>query len=298
MTTKHEKLISNKEVKSSAFTAYFSTPENAAKLYEALVPGDSILPGDINYTTLEDVLFMTRKNDLAFTIRNKVLVISEHQSTINLNMPLRDSIYYGRTMEKLIEPRSLYRTRRIPIPTPEFYVFYNGIAPCPAEKILLLSDSYLEKTPDPMLELKVKVMNINLPENHPILAKCRPLYEYSWFIEQIKRYLRTGSNRDKAIIQAVKDCLKENIMKDFLATHGTEAINMLYTEFNMEDALEVRYEEGVEEGVERGLERGREEGQAELLRKLAVTKHAQGKSPEIIAAELETTTEFVLRLLK
>ena len=28
---------------------------------------------------------------------------------------------------------------------------------------------------------------------------------------------------------------------------------MLYTEFNMEDALEVRFEEGVEKGIEKGI---------------------------------------------
>ena len=53
---------------------------------------------------------MVRKNDLAFVAGRKVLVISEHQATINENMPLRDVIYYGRTIEKLIEPRALYRT--------------------------------------------------------------------------------------------------------------------------------------------------------------------------------------------
>ncbi len=30
-----------------------------------------------------------------------------------------------------------------------------------------------------MLELNVKVININLPIHHEILNKCKPLYEYS-----------------------------------------------------------------------------------------------------------------------
>ncbi|NDO31931.1 hypothetical protein I5Q83_05820 [Enterocloster clostridioformis] len=61
-----------------------------------------------------------------YSAKGKVLVISERQSTLNENMPLRDAIYYGRTMEKLVESRALYRTGRIQIPTPEFFVFYNG----------------------------------------------------------------------------------------------------------------------------------------------------------------------------
>ena len=166
MDESKKKNISNTEIKSSAFTAFFSEPENAAQLFSAL-DGQEVSPEDITYTTLEGVLFVARKNDMAFTVKNKVLVISEHQSTINYNMPLRSIIYYGRTMEQLIPKRYLYREKRIPIPTPEFYVFYNGNAPFPAEDIMRLSDAYLEKTDTPMLELNVKVININL--NGPML---------------------------------------------------------------------------------------------------------------------------------
>ena len=104
-----------------------------------------------------------------------------------------------------------------------------------------------------MLDLTVKVININFPENHPILERCRPLYEYSWFIQRIKDCQKAGRNRDEAIVQAIKDCLEAGMMADFLAEHGSEAVNMLYTEFNMEDALEVRFEEGVEKGIEKGI---------------------------------------------
>lgn len=96
----------NREVKSSAFTTYFSDPGNAAKLYTAL-DGAEVLPEDIVFTTLSGVLFMARKNDMAFTVKNKVLVISEHQATINSNMPLRDVIYYGRTMKKFSNSQML-----------------------------------------------------------------------------------------------------------------------------------------------------------------------------------------------
>ena len=150
-------------------------------------------------------------------------------------MPLRDAIYYGRTMEKLVESSALYRTGRIQIPTPEFFVFYNGDKHFPEERILKLSDAYLEKTQYPMLELSVKVININLPSNPPILKKCGPLYEYSWFIQQIKNYLVHGKSRDEAIISAMSDCEQKGFLAEFLREHGTEAVNMLFTEFNMED---------------------------------------------------------------
>ena len=171
---------SNREIKASVFTTYFSDPKNAAQLYSAL-DGVPATPEDIRYTTLEGVLFMARKNDMAFTVKNKVLVISEHQSTVNNNMPLRDVIYYGRTMERLVEPDAVYQRKLIHIPTPAFYVFYNGDETFPKEKFLRLSDAYLEKANTPMLELFVKVININIPAGHAILKQCRPLYEYSLY---------------------------------------------------------------------------------------------------------------------
>lgn len=274
---------SNREVKSSAFTTYFSDPKNAAQLYFAL-EGVKVSPEDIHFTTLEGVLFVARKNDMAFTVKNRVLVISEHQSTVNNNMPLRDIIYYGRTMEKLVDPKALYRRKLIPIPTPEFFVFYNGNEPFPSEQVLKLSDAYLDKSKSPMLELTVKVININLPEGHSLLAQCRPLYEYSWFIQRIKEYLANGMNRDDSITAAIKDCEREGIMVDFVRTHGTEAVNMLFTEFNMEDALEVRYEEGIEDG--------------ELLKLIqqVCRKLQKGLTSEAIASDLEEEPQLIQKI--
>ena len=256
MTKKEEKNISNREVKDSAFITFFGEPENASKLYAALGEME-VSPEDITYVTLEGVLFIVRKNDLAFTVKNRMLVISEHQSTINENMPLRDLIYLGRTLEKVLDKKSLYRRKLIHIPTPEFYVFYNGDTTFPSEKILRLSDAYLEKTEHPMLELEVKVININPSSGHRILKECRPMYEYSWFIQQIKNYLADGWSRDDAITQAVQDCLDNGIMTEFMREHGSEAVNMLYTQWNWDDAMEVEREEAYEDGVEAGRIEGK-----------------------------------------
>lgn len=245
--TDTESRLTNREVKSSAFTAFFSDPENAARLYSALDGADMVRPEDITFTTLSGVLFMARKNDMAFTVKNKVLVISEHQSTVNANIPLRDAIYYGRTMEKLIEPRALYRTGQIPVPTPEFFVFYNGSKDFPGEKILKLSDAYLEKADPPMLELIVKVIE------------------------------RVG------------------IMTDFLKEHGTEAVNMLFTEFNMEDALDVRFEEGQKEGLKEGIKEGQLQGK-KLMLDLVNAMIADHRTAEL--AKLQSEPDFLAEMME
>lgn len=282
---------SNREMKSTVFTTFFGDPENAAKLYTAL-EGVPAKPEDIEYTTLEGVLFLVRKNDMAFTVKNRVLVISEHQSTVNSNMPLRDVIYYGRTMEQLLEAVDIYRRKIIPIPTPEFFIFYNGNEKYPPEKILKLSDSYIEKTNTPMLELLVKVININLPVGHDILVKCRPLYEYSWFVQKVKEYTEQLSDRDLAVEQAIRDCIRAGIFSDFVRRHGSEAVNMLFTQFNLEDAKKIWREEAFEDGEEAGIEKGIRFA----LFKQIQRKLQKGKTVEQIAEELEEPLENILQI--
>ena len=87
------------------------------------------------------------------------------------------------------------------------------------------------------------------------------MYEYSWFIQQIKDYLAAGWSRDDAIAQAVRDCLDEGIMAEFMQEHGAEAVNMLYTQWNWDDAMEVEREEAYEDGVEAGKAAGMAAGQ-------------------------------------
>lgn len=111
-----------------------------------------------------------------------------------------------------------------------------------------------------MLELEVKVININPSSGHKLLRECRPMYEYSWFIQQIKNHLADGWSRDDAISQAVKDCLDNGIMVEFMREHGSEAVNMLYTQWNWDDAMEVEREEAYEDGKIAGIAEGRNLG--------------------------------------
>jgi hypothetical protein len=94
-------------------------------------------------------------------------------------------------------------------------------------------------------------------------VKCRPLYEYSYFVQRIREYMDDNRDRDEAIALAMDACVHEGIMVNFINTYGSEVRNMLFTEFNLEDALEVRGEERYEDGLAEGRAKGRAEGRAE-----------------------------------
>ena len=94
----------NKKYKDSVFIKLFSNKKEIIELYNAIKDTNyDIEKTEIEIITLEKVLFMERNNDLCFTIDNKLVVLIEHQSTINNNMPLRFLLYIAREYEKLLD---------------------------------------------------------------------------------------------------------------------------------------------------------------------------------------------------
>ena len=95
----------------------------------------------------------------------------EHQSTYNLNMPLRDLFYVAELLQVYVKDQSLYSSKLIKLPTPHFVVFYNGIGDKPEKRILRLSEAFEVPTDDPELELKVTILNINPKMNEELKEK-------------------------------------------------------------------------------------------------------------------------------
>ena len=248
----------NAKYKDSVFSLLFSDPDLLRELYCALEGVTLPIDTPVTINTLNDVLFMDRINDISFEIGGKLVILIEHQSTINPNIPLRMLMYIARVYEKMIGDRNIYASKRISVPFAEFFVLYNGTAPCPDEQILKLTDLYekpyslgLLAKESPALELVVKVININHGRNAAIAGKCKALAWYSAFIAKVRELEKEYGDRTAAVKRAVVYCRDHDILKEFLEKYGTEVLNMLMTEWRMEDALAVRYEEGLEEGLEK-----------------------------------------------
>jgi hypothetical protein len=247
----------NREYKDSVFSWLFSEPGTLRELYGALA-GVSVDPA-ITINTLEGVLFKARMNDISFEIGQRLVILLEHQSTINENMPLRILLYIARIYEGITAKRDIYREKRIPLPFPEFIVLYNGTAPYPDEHSLRLSEAFSDPGELGLsggnflpLELVVKVYNINRGHNEAMLKRSKTLGAYSFFIATVREYEQRVKSRDEAMKLAVNECIAKGILREFLESHGTEVINMLLTEWNWDDALAVREEEGRTEGWTEG----------------------------------------------
>lgn len=240
----------NRKHKDSVFTDLFTYDETARKnvleVYNALFGTDYTDEEVVKMVTLDQVLFMNFKNDVAFMVDNRRIVLSEHQSTVNPNLPLRHLMYIAREYEKIIPVKDRYKSTLIPIPTPEFIVFYNGIQNYPVEETLRLSTAFTEKDGVPSLELVVRVININPDKKHEILEKCPILREYSEFVELTRKY-KDDKNQ---LEEAVKECIDKGILSDYLSRKSGEVINLLLDEYSYETDIEVQREEAAEKAAE------------------------------------------------
>ena len=262
----------NRNYKDSVFVDLFSTDEKAKErflsLYNALHATQLHDVTLLENIKLEQVMYMSFANDVSYLVENKIIFLIEHQSTINPNMPLRCLEYVSRLYEKLFESKEKYSRKLLNIPTPEFYVFYNGMEPYPCDKTLKLSHAFIELTEQPNLELIVKIVNINQHNEHPLLEMCKPINEYSIFVQTVREWKAVDPVH--GFQKAVEECIANNILREYLERKAKEVINMLLAEYNYEEDIAVQRAEERELAFAEGIEQGRSEGIEQGSHKKAV----------------------------
>ena len=194
-------------------------------------------------------------------VDDRLVVLLEHQSTINENMPLRLLKYVSRVYEQLIPIRTRYKKKAMKLPYPEFYVFYDGKDSYPAEKTLKLSDAFIIpekkylKKKNISLEILVKVININIGANNSILKHCKTLEEYSTLVELVRESKQ--ENPDSSLEETLTKAIKNGILSEYLQRKSSEVRNMLIAEYSYETDIEVQREEAFEEGERIGAEQNK-----------------------------------------
>jgi hypothetical protein len=261
-------LKSNRQHKASVFASLFREyPRELPKL----LPLDLPEGAEVRDVTLDDVLFMNQVNDLALLAGPALLLFFEHQSTISYNLCIRLLMYCARTYEKLVDRRVLYQREAVTLPRPYFFVLYNGKEDMPDAVTQRLSDMFAECGVDAKelggiageivpLELTVTVLNINKGRNLDLISRSEVLGGYVEFIDRVTRYREMGLDRSAAIARAVRECIEEGILREYLQAHGSEVSNMLLQEWDMEEYAAVRAEEARKEGEQRGELRGEQRG--------------------------------------
>ncbi len=284
-----------RDYKDSVFRLLFNDKEHALELYSA-ISGRHYEPEStaFQFTTLEEVLLKTKKNDIAFLLEDAFIIMLEHQSTLSRNLTIRYLLYYADTIQRSISNRDFYKNF-IKIPRPTFIVLYNGTEEIPDVLRMQLSENFLGEGKSD-LQLELTVYNINEGRNREIMEKCRTLQEYSKFVAKVRQWAdrASGTLTEKELNELFRECIEEGILVDFLKKYGTEVISMLYMEMTEEEARDLAREDGYEQGFESGLEKGRKQ----IISKVVSTLRESGMSKEEIARVTGLTAEEIETALR
>lgn len=242
------------DYKDSMFRMLYLDRKELLNLYNAVNGTDYTDAECLEINTLQNAIYMNMKNDVSFLFNFQVNLY-EHQSTVNPNMPLRDLFYVSDLLQNYVKDFDMYGRGLVKIPAPRFIVFYNGKEKQPERRVYRLSDAFSKKQEEPELELLVTVLNVNEGNNAELLGKCKTLREYMLYNERVRNYARQMSI-EEAVERAVTECIKEDILADFLMKNRAEAIKVSIYEYNEELHLANTRREGYEEGMSQGITQG------------------------------------------
>lgn len=296
-----QRVKANPRYKDTVFRMLFQDKRQLLGLYNAISGRHCKDSEKFEIVTLEDAVYMGIKNDLAFLIDFN-LYLFEHQSTINKNMPLRFLQYVSAEYSRLTAEDNLYGGSRVGIPTPHFMVFYNGTESYEEKRELRLSEAFVNQEENPELELRIQVLNINEGFNENLKEQCRTLGEYMQYVNKVRAY-KEQTPIDKAVDRAVDECIRENILREFLLRNKAEVRQVSIFEYNEEDTRRAMREYEHERGV---IESKAEDVLLLLNRKGVVPTNLEKEILKekdlkalqewlIIAAEVKSIDEFIKR---
>ena len=289
--------------KDRIFRMVFREKKALLALYNAMNETDYENEDDLKVTTLESALYLEMKNDVSFVLYDELLLY-EHQSTKNPNLPLRNLFYVSDVYSELTKDLFLYGSVPVQIPEPKFVVFYNGLENMQEREVLKLSSLYAKKAEHISLELETLVLNVNVGYNKILMERCRQLSDYAQFVSEVRKRLSKKIPLSEAVNEAVEDCIQRAILAELLSKNRAEVIKVSIYEYDeekvkrmfKEECMKLGMEQGKQLGIEQGKQIGIEQGieQARVIFRLYIS----GKSEEDIARETGETIEMIHKVLK
>jgi len=319
-TSKNTTGKTNRLYKDTIFADLFGNDihaeENVISLVNALY-GTNLKKGQVKYKkeNLESVLRVTDlRNDVSFMLDDKLLVLFEHQSSINENMPVRCLMYCSELYKRMVPGSDYFARLRMKLPMPQFFVFYNGNENISDDFVLKLSDSFMLDEGDKAkavtdkshsyLELTVRVLNINSERNADLLKNCEILRQYSEFTRLMKeQHLRYSKGKetdeerkqreDENLIKmkyVVDYCIENNILKEYFTRKGREVYAMLKMEYSREYELECtrKFMQKLQDRADRAEE---EKAKAEKEKAKAEKEKAKAEKEKAKAEEEKAKAE-------
>ena len=289
--------VVNRTYKDRLFRLVFRKPEDLLTLYNAVNGSDYDRPEELVITTLEDVIYLSMKNDVSFLFGD-VLNLYEQQSSFNPNMPIRGLIYLTKLYQQFISANelNLYGSTQLKLPFPQYIVFYNGLKEEPERLELKLADSFeVHSGLEPSLAVTAIMLNINWGANQKLMEQCRQLADYSYFVAEVRLQQERYAELNEAIDKAIEHCIQNGKLTEILSTYRKEVVDMLFTEYDEQRVLAGERKEGKAEGIAIGIAEGKAigivEGKAASILELLEEK---GPIPDSLSDTILAQTDLAV----
>ena len=281
------KISVDDKYKDRVFRMLFNNKKNLLSLYNAFNGTDYKNENEIEINTLENAIYLSKKNDVSFIFRFS-LNIFEHQSTPNPNLPLRDLYYVTDMYNRDHAEDDIYSSRILKIKAPYFIVLYNGTERLEEKFEYKLSDMFEQKAENPALELKIMVYNINRGMNEDIKNACKALKEYMILVDEIRDNLKAKMHKNDAINKAINDCINNNVLKGFLLRNREAVMHSCLYEYDEEK--HIKNEKNI------SFEEGKEEGKSEEKHDSVLRMLKRHKDIEEIAGDLDVSIDYIKQI--
>ncbi len=216
------------------------------QMFQTLHPEmTDVTEDDIKPVTLSPVMTNSQYNDLAFIVRDKLIIFVEAQSTWTINILVRMLLYLAGTYNNYIQDNALnvYTSTQIVIPEPEFYVIYTGRRKIREDTISLRADFW--NNPDAKLDLQAKILHSE--------SRDDIIGQYIIFTHVLDEQINIHGRKKIAIEETIRICQNRKVLKEYLETQKKEVITMFDVLFDQKYIMRMYALENKRLGEIRGI---------------------------------------------
>ncbi len=239
--------IARYTAKDSVFCDLFRNKKYLLQLYQTLHPEDTeTTEDDLTDITIRNVLTDGIYNDLGFRNKDRVVILTEAQSSWSMNILIRMLFYMSETYHDYFMRKNvdLYSRTKVRMPSAELYVVFTGERVHRPEYISLSGEFFGGKACD--VEVRAKVLYGD--EGNDIISQYVTFSKV--YTAQVKRH---GYSR-MAVLETIRICRDRDVLTEYLKTRESEVVSimkMLFDDEYIQRAYHMRVEKEAKEAAEK-----------------------------------------------
>lgn len=227
-------------------------------------------------------------NDVGFMVGEKLLILTEAQSSWTENIAVRILIYLMVTYQDYIKKtkQNVYKSKKIKLPRPEMYVVYTGSRKEHPETISLAEEFFGGQ--NAFLDAKVKVLYGS--DEGDIISQYVAFTKV--YDEQRKLHGRTR----KAVTETIRICKDRNVLREYLEEREKEVENIMLAMYDEKEILLEYIESERYEAQQEGKKETAKEAAIQMLKagKLSVEEIVQ-YVPSLSVEDVEKIQQELLQ---